>query len=85
MREGYADQPRPRHGNRPGEFKARRKDGSLFSAEITLNPIETDEGLLVSSAIRDVTDRKRAEEATARLAAIVNSTSSAVVSVGRDG
>ena len=85
LREGYADQPRPRHGNRPGDFKARRKDGSLFSAEITLNPIETDEGLLVSSAIRDVTDRKRAEEATARLAAIVNSTPNAIVSVGLDG
>ena len=85
LREGYADQPRPRHGNRPGEFKARRKDGSLFSAEITLNPVETDEGLLVSSAIRDVTDRKRAEEATARLAAIVNSTPNAIVGVGRDG
>ena len=54
----------------------------MFPAEITLNPIETDEGLLVSSAIRDVTDRKRAEEATARLAAIVNSTPNAIVGVG---
>ena len=57
----------------------------MFAAEITLNPIETDEGLLVSSAIRDVTDRKRADELTARLAAIVNSTPNAIIGVGSDG
>ena len=82
--EDYADHPRPRHGSRPGDFKARRKDGSVFAAEITLNPIETDEGLLVSSAIRDVTDRRRADEATARLAAIVTSSPNAIIGVGTD-
>ena len=57
----------------------------MFAAEITLNPIETDEGLLVSSAIRDVTDRRRADEATARLAAIVTSSPNAIIGVGPDG
>ena len=56
----------------------------MFAAEITLNPIETDEGLLVSSAIRDVTDRRRADEATARLAAIVTSSPNAIISIGTD-
>ena len=37
-----------------------------------------------SSAIRDVTDRRRAEEATARLAAIVNSSPNAIISVTPD-
>ena len=39
-----------------------RKDGSEFPAEITLGPLETEEGILVSSAIRDITDRRRAEK-----------------------
>ncbi len=79
FREDYAVDPRPRHGNRPGDFKARRKDGSEFPAGITLNPIQTDDGLLVSSAIRDVTERQRAEEATARLAALVGSSPDAII------
>src|SRR4029077_8578294 len=42
---------------------ARRKDGSEVLVEIGLNPIHTQEGLLVLTAIVDITERKRAEEA----------------------
>jgi PAS domain S-box-containing protein len=56
-RKEYMDEPRTRRIGVGLDYLARRKDGREFAAEISVSPLQTDRGLLISASVRDVSQQ----------------------------
>lgn len=65
-RHAYFTAPQVRRMGVGRELAGLRRDGSRFPVEVSLAPLATDQGTMVSAALRDVTERRQVEQALAQ-------------------
>ncbi len=71
--------------NRRIEITGLRRDGREFPVELTVTPLRSDDAWTFSAFLRDITERKQADEALSRLVSIVESSDDAIISKTLEG
>ncbi|HZM55206.1 MAG TPA: PAS domain S-box protein, partial [Acidimicrobiales bacterium] len=84
-RAGYFANPEARAMGTGLQLAGRRRDGTEFPVDVSLSFIETEDGLFVTAAIRDITERIKTEQELQQMAAIIRNSEDAIIGKTLDG